>query len=133
MRYLLIFLWLAACAPAPAPADVLSRFSGHSADDFFLEYGRPVESRTAESGRVYRWVSILETDTAMTGRYLSMQRPGSFAFPDAYPKQAEPRFCSIQMDADASGRIRRMMITHDAPGKWSASLCGEIFSPPHQK
>jgi hypothetical protein len=128
-----VILLLAACTAAPSPQEKLNQqFTGHKADDFFLSYGQPASQTSVKNGgSLYRWVSLEPQETKPTPMAYSYMTPhGKFAVPEPGDDTSlRPQYCELQIHADKKGLIRDIAITGDSPGKWSNSMCADIFHP----
>ncbi|MDE3060793.1 MAG: hypothetical protein KGJ06_07265, partial [Pseudomonadota bacterium] len=83
-------------------------------------------------GTVYHWFSIEAPQMQPMPTYHSYAAPNGKRFPvleGSMETPAEPQFCELQIQTDAHHHIQRISIVNDSIGKWSNSLCTEIFSP----
>jgi hypothetical protein len=95
-----------------ALATINKRVIGMPAGEFFDRYGRAQSRSEGPDGSMdYEWTSAVP-------------------YAKAGPDSLDERICTLRIGSDARGRIARVAVVYDAPGRTSTSRCREIFAAP---
>ena len=93
-----------------ALAIINARVLGKPAGEFFDRYGRAFNRvQAGVDATLYDWTSDIP-----------LAAPG--------PESRDERICRLRLTVDKAGRVSAVQVLFDAPGRKSASRCGEIFA-----
>ncbi len=118
---------LSACTTTEQANDAMaSRFTGQSADSFFLKYGPPLSFYQMDSGqRMYVWAER-QRNIATAGTS-TVTMVGKTAIVNTTPGSNIAVQCQVRLVVGQDGKIQQITAQSDSIGLWQMSRCNEIF------